>query len=249
MIPALTPQGLIDVCKKLKKTGCIGCLISGGCSSDGSVPLGRFLEAISVIKRDLGLKIVVHTGLIKQDVAKRLKDTKIDTALIDIIGANETIKEIYHLDATVDDYEESLRVLHKHKIPLVPHVLIGLHYGKILGEIKALEMISKYKPVAVVMIVISSIKGIFLRNGISLKPEDITKIFIIARHMLPKTPLILGCMRPLGEHRVKTDMLAVQSGINAIAFPDEKAINFALSSGLKVSFSHLCCSQVYEDLY
>ena len=99
------------------------------------------------------------------------------------------------------------------------------------------------------MIVISSIKGIFLRNGISLKPEDITKIFIIARHMLPKTPLILGCMRPLGEHRVKTDMLAVQSGINAIAFPDEKAINFALSSGLKVSFSHLCCSQVYEDLY
>ena len=55
-------------------------------------------------------------------------------------------------------------------------------------------------------------------------------------------------MRPKGRHRVETDMLAVKAGVNAIAFPDEKAIKLAESFGFETVFSSLCCSQVFEDL-
>ena len=50
MFPALTPKELFDLCVKLKNRGAIGCLISGGCLPDGSVPLKRFVDAIAKIK-------------------------------------------------------------------------------------------------------------------------------------------------------------------------------------------------------
>ncbi len=65
---------------------------------------------------------------------------------------------------------------------------------------------------------------------------------------MPETPLVLGCMRPKGEHRKRTDMLAVRAGVNAVAFPVEEAIQLAESLKLEISFSPLCCSQIFEDI-
>jgi hypothetical protein len=79
-------------------------------------------------------------------------------------------------------------------------------------------------------------------------PEDIATVLANARLLLPKTPIVLGCMRPTGKHRVKTDTLAIKAGVNAIAFPEEEAIKLAESMGLKMAFSHKCCSQIYEDI-
>jgi uncharacterized radical SAM superfamily protein len=56
-------------------------------------------------------------------------------------------------------------------------------------------------------------------------------------------------MRPKGETREEIDVLAVKAGANAIAFPAEKAINMAESLGLEITFSSLCCSQIYEDTW
>jgi uncharacterized radical SAM superfamily protein len=55
-------------------------------------------------------------------------------------------------------------------------------------------------------------------------------------------------MRPKGKHREKTDVSAIRAGVNAIAFPTEEAIRLAKSLGYDVSFSSLCCSQIFEDL-
>jgi len=60
--------------------------------------------------------------------------------------------------------------------------------------------------------------------------------------------LVLGCMRPRGEHKTKTDTLAVRAGVNAIAFPAEEAIRAAESMGLEIAFSSLCCSQIFQDV-
>jgi len=54
-------------------------------------------------------------------------------------------------------------------------------------------------------------------------------------------------MRPKGEHRTRTDVLAVRAGVNGIAFPVEEAIRLAESMNLEISFSSLCCSQIFED--
>jgi len=248
MLPAVTPQRLVEVCREVKTKGGLGCLISGGCLPDGSVPLERFIDAIAEVKKTLGLTVVVHTGVIDAELAGRLADAGVDAALIDIIGSDETIREVYQLNVSVADYDRSLRVLHESGIPLVPHVLVGLHYGRLKGEFEALEMIAKYSPSAVIVIALMPIHGTVMETTTPPKPADIARVLVAARLMLPKTPLVLGCMRPKGKHKTETDMLAVKAGVNAIAFPAEQALKLVESMHLETSFSSLCCSQIFDDL-
>ena len=248
MTPALTPKQFIQICTEIKEKGGIGCLISGGCLPNGSVPLGKFVDAIAEVKRKLGLTVVVHTGVVNFDMAQRLKEAGVDAALLDIIGSDETIKEIYQLNVHVSDYDKSLSALHRSGIPLVPHILVGLHYGALQGEFQALQMLSKYSPSAVIVIALMPIKGTAMQDVSPPTPQDITKVLVMTRLMLPKTPLVLGCMRPKGKHRWETDTLAIEAGVNAMAFPDEKAIQLAESMRLETTFSSLCCSQIFEDI-
>jgi uncharacterized radical SAM superfamily protein len=248
MYSATTPEKLFELCMELKHKGALGCLISGGCLPDGSVPLKKFINVIEKIKRELGLSITVHTGIIDFNTAKKLRNAGVDAALIDIIGSDETIKEIYRLNVTVKAYEDSLRALHEVGIAFVPHVIVGLHYGKLRGELHALKMISKYEPSALVIISFMPIHGTEMEKVMPPKPVDIAKVIATARSMFPETPLALGCMRPKGKHRIKTDILAIKAGVNAIAFPTEQAIKTAEKLGHDIAFSSLCCSQTYTDM-
>jgi len=248
MYPAESPEKLVELCRDLKSKGAVGCLISGGCLPDGSVPLDKFVDAMAEIKRELGLTLVVHTGVVSRSMAKQLKEAGIDAALIDIIGSDETIKEIYNLDVSVSDYKNSLQALHNAKIPTVPHVLVGLHYGELKGELHALKMLANYEPSAVIVIAFMPIRGTAMEKVEPPTPSAIGKVLVAARLMMPSTPLALGCMRPKGMHRAITDVLAVKAGVNGIAFPAEEAIKLAKSLGYEVSFSSLCCSQIFEDL-
>ncbi|MEM3054880.1 MAG: radical SAM protein [Candidatus Bathyarchaeia archaeon] len=249
MHPAKTPEELYNLCAKLKKEGALGCLISGGCLPDGSVPLDNFIHAIRKVKRELELTVFVHVGVIDFKRAKRLKEAGVDAALIDIIGDDETIREIYRLKATVRDYENSLKALSQTGLNFVPHVIVGLHYGKLKGELNALRIISKYTPVALVVIAFMPIHGTEMEKTEPPKPTDIAKVIAAARLMLPETPIALGCMRPKGKHRALTDVLAIKAGVNAVAFPAEEAVKYAEKQGYTVYFSSLCCSQIYKDFY
>jgi uncharacterized radical SAM superfamily protein len=248
MLPASSPQRLVEVCRDIKAKGGLGCLISGGCLPDGSVPLERFVDAIAEVKKTLGLTVVVHTGVIDAELAGRLAGAGVDAALIDVLGSDETIREIYQLNVSVADYDRSLQVLHESGIPLVPHVLVGLHYGKLKGEFEALEMIAKYSPSAVIVIALMPIHGTMMETATPPKPVDIARALVAARLELPTTLLVLGCMRPKGKHKTETDVMAVKAGVNAIAFPAEQAIKQAESMHVETSFSSLCCSQIFDDL-
>ena len=249
MYPATAPEKLFDLCVQLKRKGALGCLISGGCLPNGSIPIGKFVDVIKKVKRELGLTMFVHSGIIDFDTAKKLRNAGVDAALIDIIGSDETIREIYNLNVTVKDYENSLKALHETGIVFVPHVIVGLHYGKLKGEFHALKMISQYKPSALVIIAFMPIHETEMATVEPPKPEDIAKVITVARLMFPMTPLVLGCMRPKGKHRVKTDILAIKAGVDAIAFPEEEAIKFAENQGYGISFSSFCCSQIYLDIF
>jgi len=248
MISAQTPRELIRVCREVEKKGGVGCLISGGCIPDGSVPINKFVNALAEIKSRLKLKLVVHTGLINLETAQKLKEAGIDAVLIDIIGSDNTIREIYHLNISASAYEESLRALSRSNIPFVPHVLVGLHYGRIVGETKALELIAKSSPSALILIVFFPLKGTIMENMKPPAPESVIEVLVQARSMMPRVPLVLGCARPKGRHRIITDSLAVEAGVNAIAFPAREAISRAELLRLEATFSPLCCSQVYEDI-
>jgi uncharacterized radical SAM superfamily protein len=247
MHPAKTPEKLFELGSKLKQNGALGCLVSGGCLPDGSIPLKQFIPVLEKIKRELGLIVIVHTGIIDTATAEALANAGVDAALIDIIGSNETIKEIYNLNVTVEDYENSLKAFHKARLNFVPHVIAGIHNGKLRGELHALKMIARYKPSALVVIAFMPIRGTSMAEVKPPQPTDIARITATSRLMFPETPLSLGCMRPKGKHRAETDILALKAGANAIAFPSEEAIKYAENQGYSLSFSSYCCSQIYMD--
>ncbi len=248
MHPVRTPEELYKLCAKLKREGAIGCLISGGCLPDGSVPLERFTEAIRRVKADFGLTIFAHVGIVNLEKALGLREAGVDAALIDIIGDDETIGEIYNLNVTVRDYENALKALSQSGLHFVPHVIVGLYYGQLKGELYALQMISMYKPSALVIIAFMPIRDTVMENVKPPEPLEIAKVLATARVMFPKTPIALGCMRPKGRHRVETDTLAIKAGVDAIAFPSEEAIKYAEKSGYEIGFSSQCCSQIYADI-
>ena len=248
MIPVESGNNLIELCRRIEKDGGVGCLISGGCRPDGSVPLENFVEAIRKIKRETNLTVVVHTGVLSDKMAHQLANANIDAALMDVIGSNETIQEIYQLNARVEDYERSMEALNRAGIPFVPHVLVGLHYGRLRGELEALRTISTHDPVALIFIAFIPIRGTSMENISPPDPIDIARVMVAARSLMPSIPHALGCARPTSDHRKKTDVLAVQAGVNAIAFPTDEAISTAKSFGLKTHYSSMCCSQAYADL-
>jgi uncharacterized radical SAM superfamily protein len=193
------------------------------------------------------LTVLVHRVIIGSDAAVALKAAGVDAALIDIIGSDETIKKIGNLNVTVKDYATSLNALHQAGLNLVPHVIVGLHDGKLKGELEALKIIASVKPSAVVVIAFMPIRGTAMAKVKPPQPADIAKVTATARLMFPRTPLALGCVRPKGKHRAETDVLALKAGVDAIAFPSEEAIKYAENQGYEFSFSSHCCTQIYAD--
>jgi len=247
MRPVLFPEELFELCNKLKQDGAQGCLVSGGCLPDGSVPLNQFVPVLKRIKRELGLTVFVHTGIITPETAVSLKNAGVDAALIDIIGSKETMKKTFNLNVTPEDYADSLEALDKSGLNFVPHVIVGLNEGKLDGELEALQMISRVKPSALVIIAFMPIHGTAMTKTPPPKPVDVAKVASAARLMFPETPLILGCMRPKGAIRSETDVLALKAGVDAVAFPSEDAVKYAESKGFTISFSSYCCAQMYID--
>jgi len=244
---ALSPKELYALGVKLKQDGAKGCLVSGGCLTDGSVPLDKFIPVLSRFKRELGLTVFVHTGIIESKTAVALKIAGADAALIDVIGSAQTLEEIYNLKISVQDFANSLKALQKAEMPFVPHIIVGLNNSKLDGELEALQMIEQVKPSAIVIIAFMPIRGTAMANVSPPKPIDIAKVALMARLMFPKTPLTLGCMRPKGKSRGETDILALKAGVDAVAFPSEAAVQFAKDKGYETVFSPFCCAQMYVD--
>ncbi len=247
MYAAKTPQKLKSLCLKLKYEGAKGVLVSGGCLPDGSVPLGEFTGALAEAKR-LGLTVFVHTGILVEEAAAQLKAAGVDAALIDIIGNNDTIREVYNLKTTTSMYEQSLEALSKVGLPFVPHIVAGLHHGQLLGELAALKMAASYKPSAVVIVSFMPIRGTIMEKTKPPTPIDIAKTVAAARAAFSNLPVVLGCMRPKGTNRSETDVLALKAGVDGVAFPSEEAIRYAKENGYAIAFSHFCCAQIYADL-
>jgi len=242
MISATTPESLIEVCLKLYKKGYLGCLLSGGSDLKGIVPWDKFTDAILEIKKRTNLSISIHTGIISSETAKRLKAAGVNQALIDVIGDDETVKDVYHLDNGVELIYNSLKALTLAEIPIVPHIVLGLNYGKICGELKAIEIISQFKPQALVIVVITPFNDTPMESITPPAPKEIALIISLARFKMPSTIISLGCERPRGKDSFETEIYAIDAGINRIATQSDYAIERAKEYGLKINFQKTCCS-------
>ncbi len=241
MRAATSPDKLLDICRKAASAGTTGVLISGGCDVSGRVPLERFADVMSEIKRGLGLKVFVHSGLVDDNTAEGLCQAGVDAVLIDIIGSDETIREVYHLKASVKDYEASMQALSRHDIPTMPHIVLGLHYGTFKGEYTALKIVSQYSLKALVIVILTPLPGTPMENAVPPPVEVVENFFRVARSQIVSTPIILGCARPMGEYKQTVDKSAIDAGLDGIAFPAEGAVTYARSRGLETVFMESCC--------
>ncbi|TET30674.1 MAG: radical SAM protein [Candidatus Heimdallarchaeota archaeon] len=242
MIPAMNSEELIHLGDKLLLKGCKGVLISGGSNEKGSVPLLNHFEGIRYLK-ERGLKVIVHTGLVSVETAKMLKNAEVDQVLLDIIGSRETIRDVYHLDQEPEVFEKTLRILKDQGLSIAPHIVIGLHFGKILGEYEALRIISEIKPEVIVLVVLSPLEGTAMTNFETPAPEEIARICAIARIINKNTKITFGCAKPPKIKGI-TEKLIIRAGVNTISFPMDETIDFAKSLSLEVVFKELCCSLI-----
>lgn len=248
MIPVEKPDELYDILRKIYENGGKGCLISGGCNLEGYVPLETFLPIIAKAKREMDLEIVMHTGLIPLEMISVLIDTKVDAILLDIIGSELTFKKVYHLEKKIEELESLLKALNNKRLSVVPHIVVGIHYGKLLGELIALDLISRYKPAAVVIVAFMPIEGTKMANIQPPSPQEISRVMLAARLLLPSTPIVLGCARPRGNHRITADALAIKCGLNGIAYPTEAAFNICENLGYNMVIFDKCCSLIWKDI-
>lgn len=243
MIPAVSP-GMLDskVRDMIDREGLQGFLLSGGSNRRNEIRYERYYPVVEKLKRDYPhLKIAIHSALLDASRARAMAAAGVDTAMMDVIGARETITEVYHLDRPVEDFEATLAALCATSMEVVPHIVIGLHYGRILGEQKALDIVSRHPVHSLVLVVVMPF---YARAGTFTTPEteEVGRVFLEARRRIPDRPVLLGCARPPGLHRRVTDAYAVIAGLDGIAFPAEGTLSVANAIGRPAVQEHACCS-------
>jgi len=243
MIPATNPEMLErNVRELVARQDLRGFLLSGGSTKRNEIRYERFYPVIEALKRDYPwLKVAIHSALLDEPRARRMEAAGVDTAMMDVIGSEATIREVYHLDRPVEDFEATLAALCSTRMEVVPHIVIGLHYGRIVGEPRALDIVSRQPTHSLVLVVVMPF---YARPGTFQTPraEDAGRIFLEARRRLPERPLLLGCARPPGMHRRVTDAYAVAAGLDGIAFPADGAVAVANAIGRPAVQEHACCS-------
>lgn len=247
MLPALTPEELRQRASRIAQKGGQGILISGGSDQEGSVPLIPFVRVMKEIKAEWGLKILVHTGMVHPGAADALAEAGIDCAMLDIIGDDQTIRRVCGLKASVSDFERSLQLLIERSIPTAPHVIMGLHFGRLKGEEKALTIIRSYPIKALVMVGFRPLSRTAMAKVKPPEPEAMGGLLFLARRMFPRIPVVLGCERPLGRHRQLLDSLALEAGLDGIAYPTQETVRLAESRGLTIDYQKECCALIQND--
>ena len=245
MKPLLTNSELEHYLMEHSRNEGIGVLISGGCEPDGSVPLINYLDTVKKVKNETNLIINTHTGLLDEETAQKLAEAKVDIVSFDINLDEEIIEKIYHLDKSVNDYKLAIELLKKNKLNIVPHICIGLYYGKIHKELESIKFIkeTEMNPSLIVLIALippKSSKVEFKRP----KPFDIAKIIALIRFVFPYTEISLGCMRPRGDIKIELEKYAIKAGINRIELPSQDTLKWvkSINPGIMFQFFSACCA-------
>ena len=243
MIPATSPAMLEEKVRAMVATQDLqGFLLSGGSTRRNEIRYERYWPVVERLKRDFPrLKVAVHSALLDAPRARAMEAAGVDTVMMDVIGAQATIREVYHLDRPVADFEATLEALCATRMEVVPHIVIGLHYGRILGEANALDIVSRHPVHSLVLVVIMPF---YAKPGTFATPaaSDVGNIFLEARSRIADRQVLLGCARPPGMHRRVTDAYAVMAGLDGIAFPADGAVEVAHAIGRPAEQEHACCS-------
>jgi len=213
------------------------CLISGGCDPSGRVPVLAHAEAVRAWRQ--GRRMNWHVGFCSEEEIAAIAPL-VDVVSFDFVGDDATIREVYGLERTVQDYVDTYRLLRRHARTL-PHVTIGLRGGVLGHELPALERLQELGVDGLVLLVFIPTPGTRYADRRPPSPEAAAELLAEARLRFPDVPLYLGCMRPKGIHRDRLDELAVRAGVDVIVSPSRRALQVAAELGLETRTMRECC--------
>jgi uncharacterized radical SAM superfamily protein len=81
-------------------------------------------------------------------------------------------------------------------LPIVPHIVCGIDYGRMRGEQKALDIVARFKVEQVVILSLMGIPGTPVQRANPPRAEDVAELIAVTRLRLPRTPISLGCAGP-----------------------------------------------------
>ncbi len=238
MIPCTNDRELVEIAGKIANEGGRGILLSGGCNDKGMVPLWNVLEGVHTLKKYTALKVNAHTGLVfTRDLADLYVASGIDVFSVDVVGSKDVVREILHLGVDTSVYTKTIENLLAAGGKVVPHITIGVNYGKESGEEKSIEIVAEYSLPKVVLNVLVPVSGTALES-VHVPYERIEKVFEYARGKIGGE-IVLGCMR---ERIPDIEKLAYRCGLSGIAHPSREFIEFIEKMGGKLEFIEGCCS-------
>ena len=215
---------LLDFCLDLDRNGYRGCLLSGGMDSRLKVPLDKYADELREIKRRTDLKLNAHVGFIDEADLEWIK--YVDVVSLDFVGDNDVIRRVYRIDKTVEDYLKILDILTGAGVRVAPHITIGLDFGKIHWEYRAVDLLLEYPIDVLVFDVLIPTKGTEMENLPKPSIEESIDVIEYARGRFDGE-ISVGCMRPTGRWRIDFDRKAVLVGIDRLTNPPKKVIEWA----------------------
>lgn len=241
MIDVSDPQTLVRRAEAVARDGAQGVLISGGCDGRGRLPWERFAGAVARIKEETNLTVAAHTGFVDRPQAEALKRAGVDTAMFDVVGDEATLRLVYGLDGPTR-VADSLAALVEAGLRVAPHVVVGLHAGRIVGEERAVEMIAASGCSSVVFVVFMPQPHTPFEHAPPPPIEEVIRLIARARLQYPDLVQHLGCAKPRGEYRRDLDAAALRAGVNHLAIPAPQAVDLAPGLGREVFWTETCCA-------
>ena len=246
LIAAKTCGELLKQADILYEKGAKGILLTGGCDMFGRVPIKPFFPAIKAIKKKTSLILIAHTGFVSCEDAKELKGSGLDGIGFDVIGDMSTVREVYGLKVTEEEYIESLSAIEGSGLMIFPHVCVGLHFGKMKGEFHALEIIKTIDPTTIIITGLMPVAGTPMAR-IKPEPSDFARVIKKAIEMFPNTPVVLGCAHSSGKDRGEIEKIAIECGVAGIATPALQTIDYARDKGFEINYYGTCCGLIPDE--
>lgn len=239
MIPAVSPEALVARAHALRARGMQGMLVSGGCDAQGRLPWKDFAPAIRRIKDETGLIVSAHAGFPDTAQAELLRRSGVDHVLVDVVGDDDTLGRVCHAPFGVERVRSGLLALRDAGLSVVPHIVCGLHYGRMQGEMRALELIAAIDPALLVVVSLMPLPGTPMRAVTPPAGEVVAEVLREAGRLMPLVPRSLGCARPRGARRL--ERLVLREGVDRMAVPSAEAVAYADELGYDIRFQKTCC--------
>jgi uncharacterized radical SAM superfamily protein len=245
--PGIEPNRLQDIINNFGPDNVNGILVSGGFDKSGRLPLDlKVIEEMKELKCLVKekIKIFIHLGFVNDEEIKQIKGSCIDGALVNIFSDRHAIEEVYNLKGFApQDFYINLKKIKSAGIKVAPHLILGLGGRQnTKGEFASIDEISKTGSDGLVFAIEKKLSKSHRLGYSEVYANDVIKLFEYAKTIMPDVPLALGCARPPGPVFENLEIELLKRGVDSIAFPSERTVDFAIENGIDFKFTQQCCA-------